>query len=277
MDTEFCCNSVAAKGERLTDTQRVVWITGGGTGLGRAMALEFHRKGYFVAVSGRRADRLEQVIALMGGAGMAAPCDVMDEASVSIALEQILAKTRRLDVTVANAGYAASGRVAELTAADWTRQLGVNIVGAATTVRLSLPHLEKTGGRVALVASVASQVNSPGNGAYNASKAGLRAMGLTLAMELHGTGVSCTTIHPGFVESEIGCVDNTGVHHSDWKDRRPAALLWSSEKAGRVMVRAIERRKLEYVFTWHGKIGAWLGRHMPSLVHFLVSRKVIRL
>ena len=56
-----------------------------------------------------------------------------------------------------------------------------------------------------------------------------------------------------------------------------AALMWPADKAGRVMVRAIEKRKLEYVFTKHGKIGGWLGRFFPGLVHFLVSRKVFRI
>jgi len=261
----------------VSETQKVVWITGGGSGLGRAMALEFHKKGYLVAVSGRRKARLEEVVQLMGGVGCAVPCDVMNEASVAEAVEQVVAQTGGLDVVVANAGYAASGKVVDLSSAEWTRQLGVNVVGAATTVRLAFPHLEQRKGRIALIASVASQVNSPGNGAYNASKAALRAMGLSLAMEIHGSGVSCTTIHPGFVESEIGQVDNTGVFHSDWKDRRPKGLMWPSDKAAKVMVRAIERRKLEYVFTGHGKIGAWLGRHFPGLVHYLVSRKVIRL
>jgi len=257
--------------------QKVVWITGGGSGLGKAMALEFSLRGYFVVISGRRANVLQEVQDALGASVMAVPCDVLDEHSVLGAVQTIIEARGRLDVVVANAGYAANGNVVDVSAEDWTRQLGVNVVGAATTVRLAYPHLLKTKGRIGLIASVASQVNSPGNGAYNASKAALRAMGLTLAMECHNDGVSCTTIHPGFVESEIGQVDNEGVFHAEWEDRRPASLMWPADKAARVMVRAIERRKLEYVFTGHGKIGAWLGRHVPWLVHFLVTRKVIRL
>ena len=259
------------------EDQKVVRITGGGRGLGKSMAHEFSRRGYFVAISGRRTAVLERAQESLGASSMAVSCDVLDEASVSQAVQSIVTARGRIDIVVANAGYAASGKVVDVSAEDWTRQLGVNVVGAATTVRMAYPHLVKTKGRIALIASVASQVNSPGNGAYNASKAALRAMGLTLAMECHKDGVSCTTIHPGFVESEIGQVDNEGVFHPDWEDRRPSALMWSSEKAARVMVRAIEGRKLEKVFTGHGIIGAWLGRHAPWLVHFLVTRKVIRI
>jgi len=241
------------------------------------MALEFSRKGYFVAVSGRRAAHLEAVVGDLEGDGLAVPCDVQNEASVAAAVEEIVGKTGRLDIAVANAGYAVGGRVAEVSAEDWTRQLGVNVVGAATTVRMAMPHLLKTKGRIALVASVASMVYAKGNGAYNASKAAVRAMGLTLAQETHSSGVSCTTIHPGFVESEIAQVDNQGVFHEDWEDKRPSKLMWPADRAAKVMVRAIEKRKLEYVFTGHGKIGGWLGRHMPWLVHFLVTRKVLRI
>lgn len=261
----------------MAEVKKVVWITGGGSGLGEAMAHEFARRGYFVAISGRRLDALERVQKAIGPLAMAVQCDVLDEPSVKQAVERVVAEQGRLDIVVANAGYAANGKIVEVSAEDWTRQLGVNVVGAATTVRIAYPHLMNTKGRIALIASVASQVNSPRNGAYNASKAALRAMGLTLAMECHKDGISCTTIHPGFVESEIGQVDNEGVFHEEWEDRRPSSLMWPADKAARVMVRAIERRKLECVFTGHGIVGAWLGRHVPWLVHFLVTRKVIRI
>lgn len=252
----------------------VVWITGGGTGLGRAMALEFSRKGYLVAVSGRRADRLEEVVSAMDSDGLAVPCDVTQPASVQGAVEAVLAHWGRLDIAVANAGFAVGGELAEVSHEDLSRQFDVNVLGLITTVQAAVPHLKETQGRLALIASVASLVSSAGNGAYSASKAAVRSMGLTLAQELYPVGVSCTTIHPGFVESEIAKVGNDGVYREEWKDRRPKALMWPSDKAGRVMVRAIEKRKLEYVFTKHGKIGGWLGRFAPGLVHFLVTRKV---
>jgi short-subunit dehydrogenase len=178
----------------------------------------------------------------------------------------------RMDVAVANAGFAVAGRIEKLGADDWRRQLDTNVVGLAITARHAIPHLRKTGGRLALVGSVASMLSTPNVGAYAASKFAVRAIGQALAAELHGSGVSCTTLHPGFVESEIGHVDNHGVYREDFEDRRPRRLFWSSERAARVMVRAIERRKREYVFTGHGKIGGFVGRHMPGLVHFFVTR-----
>jgi len=115
-------------------------------------------------------------------------------------------------------------------------------------------------------------VCAPGAGPYHASKYALRAIGQTLAMELHGSGISVTTIHPGFVESEIAQVDNAGQFQADRDDKRPAGLMWTSERAARTMVDAVWKRKREFVFTAHGKVAAWLGRHTPSLVHAVITR-----
>ena len=83
--------------------KKVVWITGGGSGLGEAMAHEFARRGYFVAISGRRLNALERVQKAIGPSAMAVQCDVLDEASVQEAVERVVAEQGRLDVVVANA------------------------------------------------------------------------------------------------------------------------------------------------------------------------------
>jgi NAD(P)-dependent dehydrogenase (short-subunit alcohol dehydrogenase family) len=254
---------------------KVVWITGGGSGLGRAMAVEFASRGARVAVSGRRLERLEETVSVleaMGAAGFAVPCDVNDEQSQAAAVEAIVAQFGQLDVAVANAGFAVDTLFTKISTDQWRRQMDTNVIGAVITVQQALPELRKTGGRVALVASVASMVCYPRGTAYTASKAALRAIGLCLSQELHGSGVSCTTIHPGFVESEIGQVSNDGVFDGERKDGRPAKLMWKAAPAARVMVSAIERRKVEYVFTGHGRFAAFMGRHFPGVVHFLVTR-----
>lgn len=240
---------------------KVVWITGGGSGLGAALAWEFARRGAKVAVSGRRRERLDQVVerlAAQGSEGLAVPCDVTDEAQVHAAVEQVVAHFGVLDVAVANAGFAASGNLADMDLASWRRQFDVNVFGLVATVQAALPYLHRTQGRLALVGSVMARVTSPGHGPYASSKAAVRAIGDTLWAELHGTGVSCTTIHPGYVESEIGQVDIHGEYHEEWTDRRPRRLQWRAEDAAKVMADAIERRRRQRVFTLHGRLAWWL-------------------
>ena len=254
---------------------QIVWITGASAGIGRAMAHEFARHGAKVAVTGRRAERLAEVVAELKAAGtdaLAVPLDVTDDAAVESAVSRIAAEYGRLDVVVANAGFGVGGRIEKLSTDDWRRQFETNVFGLVSTVRFALPELRKTRGRVALVGSVSSILPAPGFGAYTASKYAVRAIGQTLALELHGSGVTCTNIYPGFVESEIAQVDNNGVFDETRKDKRPSKLMWPTDKAATVMVKAIRKRKREYVFTGHGKVGAFLGQHMPGFVHFAMTR-----
>jgi NAD(P)-dependent dehydrogenase (short-subunit alcohol dehydrogenase family) len=256
-------------------TDRVVWITGASAGIGRAMALAFAEAGADVAVSARRADRLTEVvagIAARGRRGLAIPCDVTDEQAIEATVEQVVEHFGRLDVAVANAGFVVRGRIEALDADAWRRQLDVNLIGLALTARHAIPALRRTRGRLALVGSVAGLLPAAGSGAYAASKAAVESVGRTLSVELHGTGVSCTTILPGFVESEIGRVDSQGVFHADREERRPARLLWPTERAARVMVRAIAKRRRTYVFTAHGRAAGLLARFVPGLVHRAATR-----
>lgn len=142
----------------------------------------------------------------------------------------------------------------------------------ALTVKYALPYLKQNQGRIGLVGSVGAFLPNPYVGAYGASKAAVNSIGLTLQVELKDTGVSCTTLHPGFVKSEIARVDNEGVWHPERNDPRPSNLMWPTEKAAKVMVKAILKRKRNYVFTTHGKVLVWLQRWLPGIVRNISSK-----
>jgi NAD(P)-dependent dehydrogenase (short-subunit alcohol dehydrogenase family) len=254
---------------------QVVWITGGGSGIGAALAKEMARRGAAVAVSGRRVDRLAQVVAAVeaaGGKALAVACDVTDEASLAAAVESIVAKLGRLDVAVANAGMGVMGKVETLTAEEWNRQLSINVTGAALTAKHALPSLRAARGRLVLVGSVAGFLVGPKAGAYSASKYAVRALGETLAIELHGSGVSCTTVHPGFVASEIAQVGNDGVFDASANDPRPKRLMLSAERAAVLIANAVYKRRYTYAFPFYGKLGVFFGSHMPWLLRWLQTR-----
>lgn len=253
----------------------VVWITGASSGIGKAMAFEWVSQGYKVALSARRRELLEviaQEIKQNGGEALVVPLDILDENAIATAVEFIIKQWGRIDVAVANAGYGVFGSIDKLTAADWNRQLQGNVAGLALTVKYALPYLKQTQGRIGLVGSVGAFLPNPQIGAYGASKAAVNSIGLTLQLELMGTGVSCTTLHPGFVVSEIARVDNEGVWHPDRPDPRPAKLMWPTDKAAKVMVRAILKRRRNYVFTNHGRIIVGLQRWLPGLVRAVLSK-----
>jgi len=220
-------------------------------------------------------DLLETLVAEIETAGhksAAFPCDVLSPQSLEDCVKAILSQFGKLDVAVANAGYGVVGKIEDLTETDWNRQLAVNVTGLALTCKVALPHLRKTKGRLCLVGSVAAFVPNPGTGAYGASKAAVYSIGETLQVELKGSGVSCTTIHPGFVESDITRIDNQGVYHPERNDPRPANLMWPTDKAARIMVKAIARRKRVYVFTVHGRVAVFLGKFLPGVARKLVAK-----
>ncbi len=255
---------------------QVVWITGGGSGIGRALALQFHREGAAVAVSGRRAGRLDEVVAEIeagGGRGLAVICDVTREDDVAAAVRRVVDELGRLDVAVANAGFSVVGKVEELSVDDWRRQFDTNVFGLVATARHAIPALRETRGRLVLVGSVAAFVSMAKLGPYNASKYAVRAVGDTLVLELQGSGVSVTTVHPAFVESEIAQVDNEGRHDAARPDRRPRKLMWTAAAAAAAIVRAVHRRRREVVLSAYGKLAAGLARHAPGLLPRVLGRR----
>jgi NAD(P)-dependent dehydrogenase (short-subunit alcohol dehydrogenase family) len=252
-----------------------VWITGGSSGIGRATARVFALQGAKVAVSGRRSDRLEEVVAELEGLGaeaFAVPCDVRDDEQIEAAVLEVVDRFGKLDVALANAGFSVAGRIADLSGEDWRRQLETNVVGSALSARFSIPHLEQTRGRMGFIGSVASFICAPKLGAYSASKFAVRALGQTLSIELEGRGVSSTLIHPGYVDTEIAQVDNSGRYDPSREDRRPKNLMWPADKAAEVVVKALFKRKREVVFSGHGKVGAFLGQHLPGIARRVVAR-----
>jgi len=173
--------------------EKVVWITGASSGIGKAMAFEWARLGYKVALSSRRKELLDGVaneISQSGGHALVFPCDIMEEAAIQNAVQQIITTWGRLDVVVANAGFGVFGSIEKLSARDWNRQLQGNVTGLAVTVKYALPYLKKTDGRIGLVGSIGAYLPNPNLGAYGASKAAVHSIGLTLQVELMGTGTS---------------------------------------------------------------------------------------
>ena len=214
--------------------ENVVWITGASSGIGKEMAFVWAGLGYKVALSARRKELLEEIankIINSGGDALVVPVDILEEKSIEAAVQQIISTWGRIDIAVANAGYGVFGKIETLTSKDWSRQLLGNVTGLALTVKYALPYLKQNQGRIGLVGSVGAFLPNPYVGAYGASKAAVNSIGLTLQVELKDTGVSCTTLHPGFVKSEIARVDNEGVWHPERND---------PYKAGKNLIQKIE-------------------------------------
>lgn len=186
--------------------ERIV-ITGGGSGLGRALALEYAHAGWRVAVLDRNRDAAERVATEVEGAGgksLALACDVTEADSVSQAATAIGRGWHGLDVLVNNAGIAGAGIVADTPEEDWRRIMEVNFFGVVTTTRAFLPAMIRArAGHVVNIASAAGFVSAPGMAAYNASKAAVISLSESLRVELSPHRIGVSVACPSFFRTNL--------------------------------------------------------------------------
>lgn len=166
-------------------TERVLWITGGGSGMGRASAISAAANGWTVVVSGRRADALDETVATItaaGGHARALPLDVQDVVAVRAARDTIVADLGRIDALVLAAGRnTPERRWEDQDMAVFQDVVATNLTSVALAVDATLPDLRATGGVVVVVSSYAGWTSSPNAGvAYSASKTALGALVRTL-------------------------------------------------------------------------------------------------
>jgi NAD(P)-dependent dehydrogenase (short-subunit alcohol dehydrogenase family) len=181
---------------------RTALVTGGGSGIGRAIAERLARDGARVIVAGRTRASLEEVARAL--AGDAVFMDVADRASITRALGELEARRARVDVLVNNAGAAGSAPLGRTSDELWDRMFAVNVTGAFTLCRALLPKMIASGwGRVVNVASNAGLTGYAYTSAYGASKHALVGLTRALAMEVARTGVTVNAVCPGFVNTSL--------------------------------------------------------------------------
>jgi NAD(P)-dependent dehydrogenase (short-subunit alcohol dehydrogenase family) len=188
---------------------KVVWITGGGTGIGQAAALAFGREGARVALLGRRADVLEETaghVRSTGAAVQTAALDVAKRAQVQAVARELLAAWGRVDILVNNAGLnVPRRRLRELSGEDWDQVIAVNLTGAFNMVQAVLPAMrEQQGGLIVNVSSMAGKAASGLAGtAYTASKHGMNGLSHSINTEEWVHGIRATALCPGEVNTPI--------------------------------------------------------------------------
>ncbi|HRA04723.1 MAG TPA: beta-ketoacyl-ACP reductase [Arachnia sp.] len=198
---------------------RVVLVTGGSKGIGRAIAEAFRDAGYRVAATYRSGGVPEGVLGV--------PCDITDQGQVDQAFAQVEADLGPVEILIANAGVTKDTLLMRMTDDDWQSVIDTNLTGTFRVVRrASRPMMRGRFGRIILISSVVGLLGSPGQINYSSSKAALVGMARSLTREIGSRNVTTNVIAPGFIETDMTAVlpDET---IADYTKRIPAGRLGS--------------------------------------------------
>jgi NAD(P)-dependent dehydrogenase (short-subunit alcohol dehydrogenase family) len=208
---------------------KAAFITGGGTGIGRAIALAFAAEGAAVAIAGRRRAPLEEVareIEAAGGEALTVECDVMKRASVEAALAAAARRFERLNVIVNNAGAVVVADVENTSDAEWDQIVAANLTGTFYVSRAALAHLRAAGGgTIVNIGSVLGVVARKQRAAYCAAKAGVTGLTKAMALDHAHEKIRVNCICPSIVETELGMASMANLPNPEEARRKRAAEI----------------------------------------------------
>ena len=206
---------------------RVVLVTGGNRGIGKAIAEEFISAGYKVAVTVRSGE---------GPAGaLSVQADVTDATSLDNAFKEIEEKLGPVEILVANAGITRDTLLMRMTDEEFEEVINTNLTGAFRVLKRATTGMIKGRyGRVILIGSVVALLGSPGQVNYSAAKSGLVGMARSLTRELGGRGITANVVAPGFIDTDMTS-SLTEEMQADYKKRIPAGRFAAPEEVAKVV------------------------------------------
>ncbi|MGJ3237687.1 MAG: SDR family oxidoreductase [Anaerolineae bacterium] len=258
-----------------TQAQRVVFITGASSGIGRATALSFARAGYHVAGTARRADKLhslqEEINALSTPHGEFLPLvsDVTDAQSLIEASAQTVAVFGRLDILVANAGVGHRGALVD---AEWDglqTLLRTNIDGVLHSVRACVPHMRANGsGHIMTISSVAYNLVSPYAASYAASKAFVTSIANSIRIELASDNILVSDFLVGRTETEFNekRLGEGARSGSNLPTMHP-------ESVADAIVKTAQKPKNTVILRFFDRLIVWGNRLVPGIIGALAKRQ----
>ena len=217
-----------------------IYLTGATSGLGEHLAYEYAKRGAFLALSGRRRDKLDSVASKCEelGAKVITYClDVTDQHATKESIDDFLSKISNIDLVIANAGYGFVDKLHKGDPTELNKVIDTNVNGVINTVVPFMPSMiKKDMGHIAIIGSVASHFAWPGAGAYAASKHAVKALSVSWRKTLP-KNVNVTLICPGFIKSEM--TDSMGT----W-----APFMIGTEDGVKRIIRALDKKKKMFIF-----------------------------
>lgn len=254
-------------------TNKVIFITGASSGIGRATAVACAEAGMHVSLVARRGDKLQKAAAQIAGLGHKAhffTADVCKPEEMQRAFADCVSVFGRLDAVFANAGYGQVVNVLEMSEADERAMFETNYFGTTRTLRLAVPYLRESADglkHLLVCSSAASEIGLPTLGVYSATKAAQDSVAGALRAELHSEGFKVTSVHP------IGTkTDFMAVAGETENNNTPAAFQQTPEQVADRIVNALRKPKPEVWPSRMTRLGLALGTLSPRFASWAMRR-----
>jgi short-subunit dehydrogenase len=254
-------------------SEKVVIVTGGTDGIGRALVSSLMDQGAKVVTCGRNYDKLYQLQTVYAGKTLLAlSADVSNEADCKKLVEQAFNAFGKIDILINNAGISMRALFAETDLETIRHVMNVNFWGSVYCTKYALPFIIQTKGTVAAVSSIAGYRGLPGRSGYSASKFALQGWMEALRTELLYSGVNVMWVCPGFTRSNIRNAALNKNSEPQGETPMDEGSLMSPEECATHILKAIEKRKRTLVLSTQGKETILLNRFLPELADKMVHK-----
>ncbi|HEY1019185.1 MAG TPA: SDR family oxidoreductase [Sediminibacterium sp.] len=250
---------------------KVVVITGGSEGIGKALVDAFLQAGAKVATCGRNYDKLYQLQSTYPGKPLLIhTADVSKEADCQNFIEVAVKAFGTIDILINNAGVSMRSLVSDVKLDTIRQVMDINFWGTVYCTKFALPYITRNKGTIVGVSSIAGYRGLPGRSGYSASKFAVNGWLEALRTELLDSGTNVMWVCPGFTTSNIRNVALNALGKSQGESPMDEGKMMSAEECARHIIKAIEKRKRSLVLTFTGKRTVFMNRFFPSLADKLV-------
>jgi len=257
---------------------KVVVITGASSGIGRALAVEYARRGASLSLAARRIGLLNELKEELPNTKiLATKTDITDELACKELINLTIQQFGRIDILINNAGLSMRALFDDFDLSCFKQVMDVNFYGTVYCTKYALPYLISSKGSLVGIISVAGHVGLPARSAYSASKFAIRGFLDTIRLENLYTGLHVLVAAPGFTASEIRKSALTANGTPQGETPRKEEKMMRTEACAHLVVNAIESRKRSIVLTFkEGKFSVLLGKFFPILLDWLTFRHMAK-
>jgi short-subunit dehydrogenase len=247
--------------------RKVALITGGTSGIGKALTIKFGKEGYAVVFTGRNEARMEEVeqqLSQLEIDHLGLRLDAAAEADNQKMVQETMERYGRLDVLICNAGVSMRALFEDLSLDTFRQVMEINFYGAVYATKYALPEILKNQGKIIAISSINGHRGTPARSAYTASKYALEGFFEALRTEVMKRGVNVLVVSPGFTGTNIRNNALTGSGTAQGASPRDESKMMRAETVAEKTYQAMRKGRRDLVLTRQGKLAVWLNKFFPA-------------